>query len=155
MKNWDRYTEVWEMCHTLTDWFYQGSDARWKPSTPAVQKGKETQRGSKAETTSTRHSSCGCECNCYFAWWIYGWIYFALWFYTFSVIFSVSILSYVCVIGHSLPSSLNSSHGTLMTQGELCTHINWKAWTGCDSLGLKEPTQSWLMKWGLARLCRQ
>ncbi len=48
-------------------------------------------------------------------------------FTRFQLYFSVIILSYVCVIGHSLPSSLNSSRGTLMTQGELCTHINWKA----------------------------
>ncbi len=66
---------MWKVPYTHWLWFYQGSDARWKPSPPAVQKGKETQRGSKEERTSSRHSSCGCECNCYFAWWTF---YFAM-----------------------------------------------------------------------------
>lgn len=81
---------VWKVVYTHRLWFCQGSGARWKPSPPAVQKGKETQRGRKEERTSARHSGCGCERNCYFALWIYT-------FFSYLRRLNVSIIGSFCI----------------------------------------------------------
>ena len=56
-----------------------------------------------------------------------------------------------CFYFHSHGINMNNSQSSFQLVEESCMSIKWKDWTGCGSLGHREPTLSWLMKWDLEK----